>query len=70
MEGIRTEAKAESYEFWFNFESDSAGKGKGFRCFVIGEPGEAATTEAPPTTAEPGVTTSAPSGGETLFICK
>ena len=66
-QGVRTEAKEEAYQFWFDFESDGRRAFPGFRCHVIGESVEgssATTTEAPtepPTTAGPG-TTSAPGG--------
>ena len=68
-EGLRTEAFAEDYEFWFDFTSNKRGKAIGFKCYVIGEAedgGPSLTTAAPtePTTAAPTEppTTSGPSG--------
>ena len=57
-EGLRTEAFAEDYEFWFDFYSDGRGKATGFKCKVIGEaedggPSLATTAPTEPTTAGP-----------------
>ena len=63
LKELRTEAKDEAYEFWFDFESNAKKARKGFRCHIIGESadGTSPTTAEPPTTGGP-VTTSAPGG--------